>query len=139
MTKEDIYKSLHATFIDVTKLKKGDTVKITKSFEGYQDGCNLYWNRNMIKTVGKTGTVMGVEDKIEIRFDELDRDYVWCFPYFCVEIVEEVLPDPIYLNSDGDYKAEFKHDGAVVVGCQRICFNVLESIYETAKELYDKN
>jgi hypothetical protein len=35
--------------------------------------------------------------------------------------------------------AEFKRGGEIVVGCQTICFNVLESIYLTAKKVYDKN
>jgi hypothetical protein len=135
MNKEYIYKSLYETFISVTKLKIGNTVKITRSFTENQDGCDIYWNPKMIDIIGKTGKVMGVQDKISVTFEGA----VWVFPYFCVEIVEDVLPEPIYLNSDSDYKAEFKRDGSVVVGCQKICFNVLESIYKRAKELYDKN
>jgi hypothetical protein len=83
----------------------------------------------MTDEVGKVLTVVrdcgGNGIKLESK-DKLGLSY----PFFVLQKVENPLPEPIWISDS--YKAEFKKDGSIKVGCQDISYDLLKQIYETA-------
>ncbi len=129
MDKKTVYNSLAKSAFDLMDLKIGDTVKITTSATSYQFGWSNTWCKGMEDCVGKEFEViyLPIKGQLSLNF--------YSFPFFVIELVKRapVLPDPIKISDS--YNATFSKDGTVSVGCQKVSFETLTKIYETAKSL----
>lgn len=106
----------------------GDTVKVLRKAEDYENGWGYDWQYRMNETIGTCFVVNGVTSG-----GILSKD--WGYPFFVLELVKKgkKLPEPIRISSQ--YKCEFKENGGIAVGCQSLDFDLIEKIYMTAKEV----
>ncbi len=129
MDKKTVYNSLAKSAFDLMDLKIGDTVRITSSATSYQFGWSNTWSKSMEDCVGKEFEVKYLPKNGQLSLG------LYHYPFFVIELVKRapVLPDPIKISDD--YNATFSKDGTVSVGCQKVSFETLTKIYETAKSL----
>lgn len=133
------YNAAAAAFITLTNLKVGDKVKVLYKAESYQWGWDAVWNdreygyhTKMSDFIGEESTVTEIyRNMIQLSIG-MDRFY---FPFYVIQPILPVLPDPIYLNEDEDYQAKFEANGDIKVGSIDIPFDVLENIYNQAKTI----
>lgn len=111
-------------------LQPGDKVKVLYAVERHKDGWSNSWVSSMTDEVGKVLTVVRVEGGSGIRLKDSKGNSSMSYPFFVLQKVENPLPEPIRISDS--YKAEFKKDGSIKVGCQDISYDLLKQIYETA-------
>lgn len=81
------YVTRQQTFIDENGLKIGDTVKITRKAEDWEEGWNNVWVPGMAEAFDNVGTIENFGDNgigIEIKFDDTQPNH-FMYPYFIIE------------------------------------------------------
>jgi len=134
MNLQEAYKVMQAN----CGIEVGDTVKVLRKAQGHELGWDNTWTNAMDAFIDKICVVKYIGNSgIHGYNQELDNWYL--FPFFVLELVKKApkLPAPIRISPQ--YKAEFKEDGSIAVGCQRLSFDMIENIYLTAKEVKEKS
>jgi len=123
----------YKTMQDNCGIEAGDTVKVLRKAEDYENGWEYPWGGCMDRYIEGMFTVDRVWEK-GITLSECKDGYN-TFPFFVLVLVEKApkLPEPIEISSM--YSCEFKEDGSIAVGCQTLDFDLIEKIYLTAKEV----
>lgn len=123
-------------------LKKGDKVLVCREAVKGEFGWDNSWPRIMNDSIwdgddDKYATVIDLGycgNGIPLQYVDEDGDEQHhSFPFYVLEKVVSKLPENIEISSN--YDVEFKGDGSIQVGCQKIPFELLEKIYETAKSV----
>lgn len=135
MTEDKFIKAALA-FVEMADIKVGSKLKLVKVLDGWEYGWPNSWTCNMFQLddIGKVFTVSKITSRGELNFVESSYGY----PFFAFEVVEKEIPEPIYINNEDSYKAKFKGNGDITVGCQDITFEKLEEIYNTAKKVKEQ-
>jgi len=130
MDKYSQYIEAQKAWIKMVDLQPGDKVKVLYAVERHENGWRNSWTATMDNQVGNVLTVVRDNGGSGIRLENskgvLDFDY----PFFVLQKVENPLPEPIRISDS--YKAEFKKDGSIKVGCQDISYVLLKQIYDAA-------
>lgn len=137
MDKYAQYVEAQKAWMALVDLKEGDSVKVLSTAKGHEHGWRNCWAYHMDKEVGKVLTVVRERGSVGITLLNDEGYASFSYPFFVLQKVDKPLPEPIMLDPykpDG-YKAEFKNDGDIKVGCQNISFDVLKKIYETAAKV----
>jgi hypothetical protein len=124
------YQAAHNAWAKMVDLKEGDSVKVISTATTGQHGWDNVWNPKMDAAVGKVMTVVRVGHTSGVVLSGKGVDTNYSYPFFILQKVETPLPAPIVISSN--YKAEFRKDGSIKVGCQEISYDLLKAIYETA-------
>lgn len=129
MKPKEIYNQLAEQAFKLLDIKVGDIVKVTGKVEPYLFGWSNTWSLNMDKFIGQEQEVKTLPRNGQLNLGGYN------YPFFVIEIVRrgKVLPEPIVVSDS--YNAVFNQDGSVNVGCQKVSFETLTKIYETAKSL----
>lgn len=130
ITKHELYNKLQKAFIDLTDLRIGNKVMVNATAKSQQFGWGSTWHDRLDKFVGRVSTVEDI-DKFGILLNY--EDSIYYFPYFVIELVNYEFPAPIDLPSN-EYNVKFTESG-IEVGCQKIPYNLLKTIYETATKV----
>lgn len=80
MNLEEAYRIMHKA----ADFKKGDTVKVLRSFVEFELGNRNGWPMEMDKTVGLIGVVRDVQPAGIVVYFESIKDY-WSYPFFVLE------------------------------------------------------
>lgn len=127
------YMAAHNAWAKMVDLEEGDSVKVLSTATNGQHGWDNMWNPKMDAAVGKVMTVVRVGRESGVVLIGKGVDTIYSYPFFILQKIETPLPAPIVISSS--YKAEFRKDGSIKVGCQEIYFDVLKAIYETAAKV----
>jgi hypothetical protein len=125
------YIEAQEAWIKMVNLQPGDKVKVLYAAESHENGWRSSWVSEMDNEVGKVLVVRdghGHGSGITLK-DSIGRSSL-SYPFFVLQKVESPLPKSIKISDS--YKAEFKKDGSIKVGCQDISYVLLKQIYETA-------
>ena len=125
MNLQEAYKIMQ----DNCGIEVGDTVKVLRRAENKENGWNNNWGDYMDDHIGKEYIVT------ELAVGGIRLNNWCCFPFFVLELVKKApkLPYPVKITKD--YACEFKEDGSIKVGCQDISFDMIEKVYNIAKEV----
>lgn len=127
------YKELQDNFVDLSKLKVGDTVKVLRAAKRGEMGWGVNWHPDMTKLVGKGFEVREItKEGIGIE----TKDNYWVFPVFVLQKTKDAPALPKFKLSS-EYTAEVQKDGSVKCGCQAVPYGLLKEIYEAAKKVHD--
>lgn len=115
-------------------IEVGDTVKVLRKAKDKENGWGINWHTGMTSFIGDEHVVRSINDLGIVM-----KDSSYAFPFFVLERIKKgkKLPYPVRISSE--YKAMFREDGGIDVGCQRLSFDKLEEIYLTAKGVKDGN
>jgi hypothetical protein len=130
MDKYSQYIEAQKAWIKMVNLQPGDKVKVLYAVERHKDGWDNSWMPCMTDTVGKVLTVVRDCGNSGIRLENDKSNVSMSYPFFVLQKVENPLPEPIRISDS--YKAEFKKDGSIKVGCQDISYVLLKQIYDAA-------
>jgi hypothetical protein len=130
MNKYTQYIEAQAAWIKMVDLQPGDKVKVLYAVETHKDGWSNSWMSEMDNEVGKVLIVVKDALGSGIRLKDSEGRSSRSYPFFVLQKVENPLPEPIKISDS--YKAKFKRDGSIKVGCQDISYVLLKQIYETA-------
>lgn len=112
-TANEIYAGLQAKWCEITGVKEGSYVKVTRKCESKEQGWSNSWASKMDDTVDKIGRVSDItEDNINITFPDYTN---WAYPYFVLEVAEA----PKKVVKLGDRTLTFEND-VVTVGCCKL-------------------
>jgi hypothetical protein len=124
------YIEAQAAWIKMVNLEPGDKVKVLYAVERHKNGWRNSWTPCMTDEVGKVLTVVRDCGESGIKLENSKDKVGLSYPFFVLQKLENPLPEPIRISDS--YKAEFKKDGSIKVGCQDISYDLLKQIYETA-------
>jgi len=124
------YIEAQKAWIKMVDLQPGDKVKVLYAAKLHENGWRNSWMPCMTDEVGNVLTVVRVDCGSGIRLKDSEGNSSMSYPFFVLQKVENPLPEPIRISDS--YKAEFKKDGSIKVGCQDISYDLLKQIYETA-------
>jgi hypothetical protein len=136
------YITAQAAWQEMVNLKVGDKVLVCREAVRGEFGWDNTWPEVMNGALyhedfEKTATVNSLgsdENGIMLSYEDEDGDKrCHAFPFFVLEKVVPTLPENIKISSS--YEVEFKADGSIEVGCQKIPLDLLEKIYNTAKSV----
>jgi hypothetical protein len=130
MDKYSQYIEAQAAWIKMVNLQPGDKVKVMYAAKLHENGWRNTWTPCMTDEVGNVLTVVKQNGGSGIKLKDSEGDSSMSYPFFVLQKVENALPKPIKISDS--YKAEFKKDGSIKVGCQDISYDLLKQIYETA-------
>jgi hypothetical protein len=124
------YKKAQDSWIEMMNLKVGDEVMVLFKAESWENGWNNSWEHSMTKNIGK---ILKVDENFDSgsKGIRIHDDFLMCYPFFVLKKIPKKLPENIEISDN--YDVEFKENGKIHVGCQKIPFELLEKIYETAK------
>jgi len=115
MTHEEMEKKAYRVMSKNSGLKVGDTVKLLRNYEAYENGCGIRSNKKCVSLIGTLHTIITIDLDGDINLS----DTYW-YPFF---VLEKIKSAPTDLDGIPDF------------GCQNdnvktLITNVLDKRYQ---------